>query len=157
MARNGRAGRTPKKDETFFSAVVESGGNVTKACALAGYSRTSVYEYKAADGDFAKRLGQSQQLGGDVLEQECIRRARDGVDEPVWYKGDQCGIVRKYSDTLAIFLLKGIKPDKYRERVDQRVTLENATPEQIAKAIERLSDNDLAGLIARRSAARGTD
>ena len=52
----------------------------------------------------------------DLLEEEARRRAHDGVDEPVWFQGVQCGTVRKYSDTLLIFLLKGAKPDKYRER-----------------------------------------
>ena len=147
MPRNGRAARTPEKDEVFFTAVVESGGNITKACELSGYSRTSVYDYKAADGDFAKRLGESVQLGGDVLEQECIRRARDGVSEPVWWKGEQCGTVQKYSDTLAIFLLKGIKPEKYRERIG--VDFGDATPEQIEKAILAMPDDKLRSIIAR--------
>lgn len=29
--------------------------------------------------------------------------------------------MKKYSDTLTIFLLKGAMPEKYRERVDTRV------------------------------------
>ena len=47
------------------------------------------------------------------------RRAVEGVEEPVgWYKGEAGGVVRKYSDTLLIFLLKGRKPEMYRERYE---------------------------------------
>ncbi len=42
----------------------------------------------------------------------------EGVEEPVrWYKGEAGGMVRKYSDVLLIFLLKGLRPDKYKDRV----------------------------------------
>ena len=34
----------------------------------------------------------------------------------MYYKGDEVGYVRKYSDSLTMFLLKAHRPDKYRER-----------------------------------------
>jgi hypothetical protein len=44
----------------------------------------------------------------------------------VFYQGIQTATVRKYSDTLLIFLLKGRKPERYRERVEHsgKVSLE---------------------------------
>jgi hypothetical protein len=150
-----RTKRTPEKDDAFFVAVVESGGNITKACAESSYGRTAVYDYKANDSEFATRLAESVEKGMDVLEQECIRRARDGTLEPVFHKGEQCGTIRKYSDTLAIFLLKGARPEKYRERLS--VSLQDATPAQIADAITRLTDDDLRRVISRRSAVSGTE
>lgn len=60
-------------------------------------------------------------VGVSALEDEAHRRAFDGVDEPVFYKGEDCGAVKKYSDTLAIFLLKAHAPEKYRERQDLTV------------------------------------
>jgi len=36
----------------------------------------------------------------------------------VFHQGKVCGGIRKYSDTLLIFLLKAAYPEKYRERVD---------------------------------------
>ena len=53
----------------------------------------------------------------DVLEREAWRRASEGVKQPVFYQGEVCGHVRKYSDVLLIFLLKGARPDKYREQL----------------------------------------
>ena len=33
------------------------------------------------------------------------------------YQGSQVGTVRRYSDTLLIFLLKGRRPEKFKDRV----------------------------------------
>ena len=52
-------------------------------------------------------------LGLDALEDEAIRRAREGVVEPVFQAGLHCGNVRKYSDLLLIFLLKSRRPHRY--------------------------------------------
>ena len=54
-------------------------------------------------------------LGTAALEDEAIRLAREGVDKPVFYKGEHCGNVRRCSDTLLIFMLKARKPDVYCE------------------------------------------
>ena len=63
-----------------------------------------------------------------MLEREARRRAVEGVEEPVgFYKGEPSAYVRKYSDTLLIFLMKGARPDKYRDRWDPRVI--EMTPE----------------------------
>ncbi len=41
-----------------------------------------------------------------------------GWEEPAgWYKGKPGGVVRRYSDTLLIFRLKGELPQKYAERM----------------------------------------
>ena len=50
------------------------------------------------------------------LERVAFERAAEGWDEPVFHDGAQCGVKRKFSDTLAIFLLKARRPEVYRER-----------------------------------------
>ena len=35
-------------------------------------------------------------------------------DEPVFYRGRQCGAIRHYSDRLLIVLLKAWTPENYR-------------------------------------------
>ena len=49
------------------------------------------------------------------MEAEARRRGVEGTLKPVFYKGEECGQVREYSDTLLIFLLKAHDP-KYRDR-----------------------------------------
>ena len=69
----------------------------------------------------------------DRLEAEARRRAIEGIEKPVFYKGKMCYrdevdpatgerrgtgeplLIRKSSDVLLMFLLKGARPEKYRE------------------------------------------
>ena len=63
---------------------------------------------------------------GDALEGEAWRRAVEGVEEPVgWYKGESGGVVRRYSDTLLIVLMRGLMPERYGNRVEVRGSLAN--------------------------------
>ena len=58
-------------------------------------------------------------MAGDILEAEAHRRAVEGVEEPVgWYKGQAGGTVRRYSDVLLMFLLKGVLPERYKDRIE---------------------------------------
>jgi len=52
-----------------------------------------------------------------ALEDEAVRRAREGVRRPVRYKGKIVGYETDYSDQLLVFLLKNWAPDKYREQL----------------------------------------
>jgi len=104
----------------MVAALAET-GNVSKAAKLAGVGRTTHYEWVAADSEYAAKVAEALDVAADALETEARRRAVDGVDEPVFYKGEECGAIRRYSDTLLIFLLKGVRPEKYRDRVDHRI------------------------------------
>lgn len=106
--------KTPEKERAFLSALAET-CNVTEACKLSGVGRATAYAWRVTDPDFAIEWEKAKAIGAEALEDEAMRRARVGVDEPVFHLGEVCGTVRKYSDTLAIFLLKGAMPDKYRE------------------------------------------
>ncbi|MFN3543736.1 MAG: hypothetical protein ACK4UX_02680 [Thiobacillus sp.] len=123
--------RTPEKERAFLAALAET-CSVSRACESAGIGRATVYEWRAADPDFAASWEKAKRIGAEALEDECVRRAREGVDEPVFYQGDECGSVRKYSDTLAIFLLKGAMPEKYRENTRMELTGANGGPVQIS-------------------------
>lgn len=106
---------TPK--QAAFLAAYRLCGNITRAAAMAGvHPDTPRCNWKGEDG-FDEAMGQALEEAVDHLEEEARRRAQDGVDEPVYYKGSPCGAVRKYSDTLLIFLLKGARPQKFRENV----------------------------------------
>jgi len=59
----------------------------------------------------------AMELYRDELEEECIRRARDGVQEPVYYKGMVVGHITKYSDRLLEAQLRAERPEKYRDNV----------------------------------------
>lgn len=114
---------TPKRRMRFLATLAEC-GNVSRAALASGMSRDAVYDLRQRDADFAASWTDALEQASDRLEQEAWRRAHDGVEEPLTCaKGliyDELGnpvVVRKYSDTLLIFLLKGARPEKYRENV----------------------------------------
>jgi len=121
---------TPEKEAKFLEALSDT-CNVSDACRIASVARSTAYERRDEDTEFAKGWDRSVRIGAETLEDEAFRRARDGVDEPVFYQGAVCGTVKKYSDTLLIFLLKGAKPVKYRERCEEKA----ASKEEVIKRV----------------------
>lgn len=117
---------TPKKRArprwvNAFLNVLRENGNVRLACEAARIERSTAYRLRDRDVLFAVEWDEAQELAADLLEEEARRRAHDGVDEPVYGRigkdqDGKIGVIRKYSDTLLIFLLKGARPEKYRER-----------------------------------------
>ena len=112
-----------KRRHLFLEALAGC-GNVTEAARIAGMSWRHAHRLRASNTDFAAQWDEALQEAADKLEQEAWRRAHDGVDEPalcsrglVYDADGQPVMVRKYSDTLLIFLLKGARPEKYRENV----------------------------------------
>ncbi len=93
-------------------------GTITHAATKAGINRKTHYNWLESDPEYAARFKEADEEATDNLEREARRRAVEGVDEPVFYQGDIVGHIRKMSDTLLIFLLKGAKPEKYRERFE---------------------------------------
>ncbi len=59
--------------------------------------------------------GEADELGRAVaaLETEAVRRALEGVEVPVFHQGRECGNTVKHSDTLLMFLLKTLRPERY--------------------------------------------
>ena len=93
-------------------------GIVTVAAEKAGnLDRRLLYEKKEEDPEFAKRWDNAIEKSIDLLEDEARRRAYDGYDKPVFQKGVKVGVIREYSDTLLIFLMKANRPEKYREYI----------------------------------------
>jgi hypothetical protein len=106
--------RSPDADDRFFTAL-ENGHSVNTACAAAGYARRCVYRWRSSDRMFAARWRDANAVACDLLADEADRRGRDGFDVPVFYKGEQCGAKRRYSDSLLLARLKALRPEQYRE------------------------------------------
>ena len=109
-------------------------------------SRNSFYEWLKADIQFAAEFEEVKTDYVERLEKEADRRAVDGVNKPVFYKGklivDEHGVpitIKEYSDTLLIFRLKALAPDKYRERYENRIDL--APSDQPIQSVSRVTDD----------------
>lgn len=126
-----RTKRTQERVENFLSALNQSQGNVSDACEVVGIGRRTAYEWREDDKQFATQWDEIVDKHMDALESEIYRRAHQGTEKPVFYQGEQCGVIQEYSDTLAMFILKGHRPDKYRENVRQEIGGPNSGPIQV--------------------------
>jgi hypothetical protein len=124
-----------------FLAAFRATGNVCRASEVADVGRSSHYRWLKKDPVYRQAFDVAKEAAADALEAEAYRRAVEGWDEPVgWYKGKAGGMVRRYSDVLLIFLLKGIRPEKYRERVELWGSLAKLNLELLPDAlIERMA------------------
>lgn len=93
-------------------------GNVLRSAKAVKVGRRTVYDWLQVDEEFKALYGQAHEDALDELEEEARRRAVDGVLEPVYQGGKKVGSIRKYSDTLLITLLKGKRPETFRERFE---------------------------------------
>jgi len=130
--------------ERFLEKLSET-GNVTIARNAVGLTPRRLHLLRDYDKQFAADWDLAFEIGMTSLEAEAVRRAADGVEEPVFYKGEVCGAVTKYSDGLLQFLLKG-NMTKYRDRVQADLRTVNITPEQLKnltteelEALEKIS------------------
>lgn len=115
----------PKK-RAFLAAYAHT-GRITYAAKAAQTNWRSHYNWLYADPVYANAVLVAKRMAGDFLEEEAIRRALEGVTRRVFFRDELIDERQEYSDVLLIFLLKGAKPDTYREHVDLRVTQEAAT------------------------------
>ncbi len=105
---------TKRKRDTFL-AVLREKANASAAARAIGVSPQALYIYKDLHPTFAAEWKSAVDEAVDKLEQEAWRRACDGVDKPVHYKGERVDTIREYSDALLMFLLRGHRPQVYRE------------------------------------------
>lgn len=111
-----QAAQTAQLKKRVLEAYAEC-GTVTYAARTAGVGRRTIYDWLEHDPDFARDFDEAGEEAVDSLEKEARRRALDGVVEPVGFHQGVAGeYVRRYSDTLLIFLLKGARPEKYKDR-----------------------------------------
>jgi len=120
---------TPEKAARFLEVLADT-ANVTKAAKTIRMARAYLYQLKAKDKRFCAAWNEAVKHGTAALEDEAARRAMEGTLKPVFYKGEKCGTIREYSDTLLIFLLKARDPEKYTDRVKQELTGKDGGPLQ---------------------------
>lgn len=98
--------------EKAFLAALENTGSVTAAADAAKIHRRATYTQKQKDPEFSRQWDEALDQAADALEDQARKRAFDG------------------SDVLLMFLLKGIRPQKWRE---SRATI---APAELNRLIE---------------------
>ncbi len=139
----GRAARTPGAREAFLAALEES-GNVTASATAAGLKRSTVYQWRSEDPEFAEAWDAALELGLDALEDEAIRRGKDGVESYVVSHGrivlgpdGKPLIERKYSDGLLLAILRARRREVWGDKQDVNLNGTGDLAEAIADARRR--------------------
>jgi hypothetical protein len=108
----------PKK-RRFLAAFVQS-GSVTQAASAAKIHWSSHYHWLREEDNatYTEAFNRAREMAGDIAEGEIYRRAFLGYDHPVIYEGEITTTYKAFSDVLAMFFLKGMKPERYRENLN---------------------------------------
>jgi hypothetical protein len=106
----------PKK-RGYLLALAMTGVQL-RACQATGISRTTVWVWRQDDPRFCALEEEAKRLGAEILVAEIYRRAVEGIDRPVYYKGLRVDTIKEYSDVLLMFQAKASLPDVYRERYE---------------------------------------
>jgi hypothetical protein len=113
-----RQDSTPKK--AAFLAAYTHTCSITKAAEAAQMDRGTHYFWLASDPGYKARFEATKETAVETLEDEAVRRAYHGVERPMTVAGKR-ELVKEYSDTLLIFLLKAARPGKYRDNYNVHV------------------------------------
>lgn len=117
--------------ERFLNELAKH-GIVGAACVAAGVPVPTQEQWESQDTNgFKRRKASVLRLALGVLELEIHRRAVEGVDKPVIYKGQITDTYREYSDNLLMFRTKRLDP-AYKDNYDARPPVQ---PIQITRII----------------------
>lgn len=147
-----RAKRVRRK---AFLAAYRTCGTLYHASVASGVSVSQHYVWLQNDPEYTEQFERAREEAGELLEREARRRALEGVLRFKFHNGKPVVDPRtgqpycelEYSDLLMIFLLKGVFPEKYRER--QAIEVKNTTPlrtfgeerlQQLRQALAALQD-----------------
>ncbi len=117
--RGSRTIRTPKAREAFLSTL-RAGWSVARAAKAAKIGRTSAFDWRNDDEQFAADWDEAIEAGTDIIEDHGLKRA-----------------INK-SDTLMALFLKARRPEKFKDRsvVEHDITEQLAERLQAAKRRE---------------------
>ena len=133
---------TPAVREIFLAELTRT-ANITRAASVAGVTRTAAYELRSRDPAFDAACVECLESATDRLEQKVRKRAEDGTERGVWYKGERVGAEVETHDILSMFMLKAHRPNVYRQDVAVQVGLSVAHTAS-------MTDAQLEALVARQ-------
>lgn len=125
--------------------------NVTLSAEAAGMDGKGVYRLRQRDSGFRAAWADALREGYAALELELLHRARFGTEKPVFHAGKQVGVIRSYSDTVALRLLLAHKTAIDAERAREGTAAAEAGAPGLV--IDELREK-LREMRARKEAAR---
>lgn len=115
-AKNKALAERIKKQAKILELYGSGQKTLAQACKAAKTDFTTHIAWKKTYPEYAAAVALAVEHRVQVLEDEAYRRAVVGTEKPVFYLGQECGVIREFSDTCLIFMLKAANPERYRER-----------------------------------------
>ena len=105
---------TPEVKQKYLELFTQTGrvSDSAKACGISG---TTIKDHRRQDPQFDAACKIAYGLYCDSLEAEVFRRAVLGWNEPVFYRGEVCGHIQRWSDRMLELHVKRHIPE-YREK-----------------------------------------
>ena len=138
-----KGSKRPSANQAAFLAAYSKTGVVTLAAEIAGVPRRNHSYWLHNDKDYPAHFAEAHDMACDAIEAEMRRRAIEGVQKPVFYKGEVCGYITEYSDTLLAMLANGYMPEKYKQKARVEADAEVAAREVTRDGLRRLTHEEL--------------
>lgn len=113
---------TDVRRQTFLKVLSETGSFAAASRAASPHSK----DRHGAASTFKQLMQRDPEFNADVeearsqalgrLEAECVRRAVEGVQRPIYQRGELVGHEQVHSDGLLMFALRALDPAKYNEK-----------------------------------------
>lgn len=125
---------TPGRADIFLEAIA-SGSEDKDAAEYAGVTLNGVRDRQRNDPKFNHAYRIAREARIETYRAEMRRRAVEGTVRPVFYRGEQVGGVREYSDRLLEVLAKAEDPDTFGDRKVIEVAVSPMTGNDVAQAL----------------------
>jgi hypothetical protein len=104
---------TPDRQALFLRKLADW-GNVRSACKAAGIGRTNAYRMRRSSSEFAELWDGALLLARSQAEDVLADRALNGVEEKVFYHGEEVATRRRFSPQLLLAHLGRLDKLSYR-------------------------------------------
>jgi hypothetical protein len=108
---------THVKKRAFLVAFVRCGAR-QKAAELAGMDDRMHWYWLKTDPIYNEAFGRAEQMAGDRVEDRLYTLSLEGTRKGVYHRGVRVGEEEVVYPTLILAALNGIKPERYKYRVD---------------------------------------
>mgnify|MGYP001615427103 CR=1 len=110
-----------KEQRSKFLDSLRDTAYINASAQAVGLTRRTIYNWREKDKEFAREMDLVLKEAAGTLEDEAVRRARDGIEKDIYYKGEKIGVTKEYSDLLLMFLLNGNLPEKYKKQSELNI------------------------------------
>jgi hypothetical protein len=129
--------RIPHRKKRKFLAAYAICGQLRETARITGIDTRFHYMWKEKDPNYLPAFEEAKAICADHTEDEIFRRGIAGIDHPLSFKGKLTGdTIKQYSDLLAIFWMKGNRPEKYREDARLQINVNVPPAINIVSAID---------------------